>query len=462
MSYVPVRSELNNNGHALASEKKLFSSLKEDASSYSIIVHSHLCWDWVWQRPQQFISRLSQKHKVLFVEMVAPDGSLAAPMARFQTPERFPNLTVLQLQFPAWRWNDGAYVDAERRRLVQEFLAGPGAGHFDQPVQWFYDPMAVPAFLGKMGEVLTVYDCMDELSKFRFAPPEIIEREGQLLAAADVVFAGGRRLSETKKQFNENCHFYGCGVDWEHFGKASDAAMKPAREMEAIARPVLGYFGVADERLDYDLIAKLAEANPNWSIVIIGPVLKVEESSLPRRANLHWLGQQPYERLPAFCKSFDVCLMPFALNESTQFINPTKTLEYMATSRQIVSTAVPDVVRNFGEVVKIAESCEQFIEFCRQAVEQKDGAAIARGLRMARENSWDAIVAKLEGHIEEAMASKPLGKRANGLLSPARSSTGGEGEAALASGSSERGSNGRLSNRRRGRRRSPSMRSLAN
>src|SRR5690242_8174489 len=127
MSYVPVRSELNNNGHAFASEKNSFSSSKA-ASSYSIIVHSHLCWDWVWQRPQQFVSRLSQKHKVLFVEVVAPDGSLAAPMARFHTPEKFPNLTVLRLQFPAWRWNDGAYVDGERRRLVQEFLAGPGAG----------------------------------------------------------------------------------------------------------------------------------------------------------------------------------------------------------------------------------------------------------------------------------------------------------------------------------------------
>src|SRR6184192_3365292 len=185
MSYAPIGSEtaLNFREHTRPSTiaRKLFQKPNRPAankrtrggrphhgdSSFPIIVHCHLCWDWVWQRPQQFISRLSQRHKILFVETLAPDAGLAAPRARFRTPETFPNITILSLQFPSSRWGDGEYVDGERRRLVQEFLAGPLAGQFENPVQWFYDPMAVRAFAGQMGEILTVYDCMDELSKFR-------------------------------------------------------------------------------------------------------------------------------------------------------------------------------------------------------------------------------------------------------------------------------------------------------
>ena len=189
------------------------------SSDFSIIVHCHLCWDWVWQRPQQFVSRLSRHHRVLFVELVAPDPTLCAPLARFRTPEAFPNVTVLTLQFPVWRWNDGSYVDAERRRLVRDFLEGPGAGQFENLVQWFYDPMAVTAFAAKMNESLVVYDCMDELSKFRGAPPQLIEREAELLKHADVVFTGGRKLFEAKSRFHDNCHFFGCGVDVGDFAK---------------------------------------------------------------------------------------------------------------------------------------------------------------------------------------------------------------------------------------------------
>jgi len=373
------------------------------SENYPIIVHCHLCWDWVWQRPQQFISRLSEQHKVLFVETIGPDPTLAAPMARFRIAENHPNVTLLRLQFPSWRWGDGDYVDSQRLRLVREFLAGPLAGQFERAVQWFYDPMTVNAFAGRMGEILTVYDCMDELSKFATAPPEIIERELELLERADIVFTGGRKLFEVKSQFHDNCHFYGCGVDWEHFGHALDKSTKVPTEIAALKKPVLGYFGVVDERMDYELLARLADANPDWSVAMIGPVLKVDEKTFPRKKNLHFLGQQAYSDLPAICKGFDACIMPFALNEATQFINPTKALEYMATGRPIISTAVPDVVRNFGSVVKIANTSEEFISLCRQETGQPDKQAIYDGLTMARENSWDSIVAKLEQHVSEAM-----------------------------------------------------------
>jgi glycosyltransferase involved in cell wall biosynthesis len=289
---------------------------------------------------------------------------------------------------------------------VQEALAGPLAGQFEDPVQWFYDPMAVPAFAGRMGEVLTVYDCMDELSKFRCAPPEIVEREAELLKRANVVFTGGRKLFEAKSEHNDNCHFYGCGVDCEHFGKARAKETKMAADLASIPKPILGYFGVVDERMDYELIARLADANRDWSVVMIGPTMKVDETSLPKRPNLHWLGQRSYMDLPAYCKGFDVCTMPFALNESTEFINPTKALEYMATGRMIVSSAVPDVVRNFGAVVKIAQDQEEFVALCRKAVERPEENKIEGGLKMASENTWEQIIGRMEQHIEEALFKK--------------------------------------------------------
>jgi len=358
------------------------------------------------------MSRLSKRHKVIFVETVPPDAELATPVARCYKPKEYPNLTILRLQFPAYRWQEPDYVDTERRRLVQEFLAGTLAADFGTLfVQWFYDPMAVTAFAGHMGEIATVYDCMDELSRFRFAPPEMAQRERQLLRHADVVFTGGRKLYELKSESHDNCHFYGCGVDIGHFGKARSKETTPPALLAALGKPVLGYFGVVDERLDYELIARVADANRDWSVAIIGPALKVEDIPLPQRPNLHWLGQQPYADLPAFCKGLDVCLMPFALNKATEYINPTKALEYMATGRMVVSSAVPDVVRNFGRVVNVAKDHDEFIAHCRKAIESPDNDRIRRGLKMAEDNTWERIVGKLEEHVEEVLAAKCGNKR---------------------------------------------------
>jgi glycosyltransferase involved in cell wall biosynthesis len=184
------------------------------------------------------------------------------------------------------------------------------------------------------------------------------------------------------------------------------------KDLAGIPKPILGYFGVVDERMDYELIARLANSNPQWSIVMIGPTMKIDDATLPKRPNLHWLGQRSYIELPAYCKGFDLCMMPFALNESTEFINPTKALEYMATGRMIVSSAVPDVVRNFGMVVKVAKDHEEFISLCRNAVQRPEDDKVKRGLQMARENTWERIVARMEDHINQAL----LEKRSNGVI----------------------------------------------
>lgn len=376
---------------------------------YPVIVHCHLHWEGVWQRPQQFLSRISKTHRVLFIEGPRLRECDDAPDYRLLPTPDFPNVTIMQTFFPASNfYNAGEWVDSERVRLLKEALAGPLAGQFQNPVQWFYDPMAVTAFAGKLEERAIVYDCMDELSKFKFAPPVLVERERELLSIADVVFAGGRKLQESKCAQNHNCHFYGCGVDVEHFGKARDLKTEIPTDVDFIHRPILGYFGVVDERIDYELLEKLADANPNWSIVIIGPLAKVDPNSVPVRVNIYWVGKRDYAQLPAYTKAFDVCLMPFALNESTEFINPTKALEYMAAGKQIVSSAVPDVVSNFGNIVSIANSHEEFIRLCRAAVESPDRAAIERGLEMAGQNGWDSVVAKLEEHIRHVLKGRKV------------------------------------------------------
>ena len=338
--------------------------------------------------------------------MHRPDPELVAPGARLRSLEKFPNVSLLQLQFPLWRWHNSDWVDRQRCSLLREALEGPLHRQFEQPIQWFYDPMTITAFEGQLDEVCNVYDCMDELSKFRGAPPAIVEREARLLKVADVVFTGGRKLFESKSQHHSNCHFYGCGVDIDHFGKARLPETAIPDDVAQLRKPILGFFGVVDERMDYELVAKLADANPNSSVVIIGPAIKVEEASLPKRPNLHWLGGRDYAQLPSYCKAFDVCLMPFALNEATEYINPTKALEYMATGRNIVSTPVADVVRNFGSVVKIGKTHDEFIRLCQELSRTRDEEAIERGLEMASANSWESIVQKLEDHMADAIKQK--------------------------------------------------------
>ena len=328
------------------------------------------------------------------------------PTPEMREVTEFPNITVLRMKMPASRWNDGAWVDKERRHLVQEVLAGPLGLRFRDPVQWFYDPMAVTAFAGHMGERAIVFDCMDQLSQFKGTPKELIRRERELLAIADVVFAGGPKIGRDKIKYNTNTHSYGCGVDIKHFGKARSKTTKIPDDVANLPGPVFGFFGVVDERMDYELVAALADAHPEGSVVIIGPMTKIDPAAVPQRPNLHWLGGRDYQQLPSYVKKFDVCLMPFAINEATEYINPTKALEYMATERPIVSTPVEDVVLQFTGVVKISQTSEEFIRLCGEAASAPDQAAIKRGKMLSERNSWESIVEAMEGHIADVIDDK--------------------------------------------------------
>jgi glycosyltransferase involved in cell wall biosynthesis len=376
-----------------------------DLEDYSIIVHSHLKWDWVWQRPQQFLSRLSRKHSVLFVE--APEACDETPATRVHLREvtELPNVNVLQIKVPSARWSDTPWVDKERRRVLESLLSGPLGQKFTSIVQWFYDPMAVTAIAGQFDEQLIVYDCMDELSLFHGAPPELVRRERELLEIADIVFAGGPKIWRAKREFNPNCFCYGCGVDAGHFGQARDPNLRLPDELAHLPRPIFGYIGVVDERIDYHLIETLADSTKG-SVAIVGPSTKVDAGLFPRRDNLHWLGGRHYADLPRYAKAFDVCIMPFAMNEATRFINPTKALEYMATGRPIVSTAVEDVIAQFSEIITIAGNALQFAEACERLAVQPEPCRIEHAVAIAAQNSWESIVARLEQHVEQALCNQ--------------------------------------------------------
>ncbi len=368
-----------------------------------LIVHSHLRWDFVWQRPQQLLSRFAARVPVLFVEEPIFADDVVQARLDLSTPAANVTRAVPVLSGSVRHDADSAL--AEVRSLVLRAIGrgGPLAGQFSAPVQWFYTPMPAPAMLGAFGERGVVYDCMDELSKFRFAPPELIERERVLMSRADVVFTGGHRLWQSKSRHHPNVHFFGCGVDSAHFSTARDESLPVPSDLADVDAPILGYYGVIDERIDYPLIASLAAAYPEYVVAMVGPVVKVDPRDLPQAPNLRWLGQKQYGELPQYAKAFDVCLMPFALNEATEYINPTKTLEYMAAGRPIVSTPIADVVHHFTPVVKVARSDDGFVAAVRAALVCPEPGLIARGIEMAADHSWESIVARMGGIIAAAL-----------------------------------------------------------
>jgi glycosyltransferase involved in cell wall biosynthesis len=368
-----------------------------------VIVHSHLRWDFVWQRPQQILSRFAAHVPVLFIEEPIFLDDLSSPRLDISVP--YANVFRAMPYIPATHRDEHDAATAIVRSLAQDALARDPKlkGRFLNPIQWFYSPITAPSMLGAFNEVAVVYDCMDELAQFRFAHPDLPRRERLLLSNADVVFTGGHKLYEAKRRYHKNVHFFGCGVDVAHFSKARVTETPLAPELEGLPEPVYGYFGVIDERIDYDLIAKLAASSPEASVVMVGPVVKVDPATLPQASNIHWLGKQDYERLPSFVKGFTTCLMPFALNEATEYINPTKTLEYMAARKPIVSTAVPDVVHNFTPVVRVAKSHEHFVALTQKVAKNPDLVLLAEGVKKANGASWENIVSQMGKIITSAI-----------------------------------------------------------
>ena len=389
-----------------------------------MLVFSHLRWDFVYQRPQHLLSRMAARRRIVFIEEPRVEG-IEKPHWIITSPH--PGVSVWCAHLPAG-WLPGERAAGEqvllRELLEAESLAAGGSGSgaagvtkrgrphnpslVPQPgrgdarprqhdyIVWMYTPMAMP-LARLLSPRAVVYDCMDELAAFAGAPPELPQREGELLAWADLVFTGGRSLYEAKRGRAPRVYCLPSSVDAAHFRRRPPRREPP--DQRNIPHPRLGFCGVIDERLDLDIIAGLAARRPEWQLIFIGPVAKIDPASLPRAANLHYLGQHSYEELPGYLHGWDLCLLPFARNAATRYISPTKILEYMAAEVPIVSTPIRDVARPYGEIVYLAETADEFVAAAERALRAAPEERWQRltGMRkvLAR-TSWDTTVAEME------------------------------------------------------------------
>jgi UDP-galactopyranose mutase len=372
-----------------------------------LVVFSHLRWGFVFQRPQHLLSRLAGRWRVLFVEEPVHTEGPSKLEARHPSPQ----LTVL---LPHTSATAPGFHD-DQLALLQPLIAGYLENeHLRVDVAWLYTPMALP-LAQAVAPRCVVYDCMDELSAFKGAPLQLRQRESALLKLASLVLTGGPSLYEARRDRHTNVHCIPSAVDAAHFAPAHLQADSPhATQTQllqgALPRPRLGFFGVIDERLDLGLVATLADSHPEWTLVMVGPVVKIDAATLPQRPNIQWLGMQPYERLPYLLAGWDLCLMPFALNESTQFISPTKTLEYMAGDKPVVSTPVRDVISLYGDAVAVAAAPRPFMQACETVLAEPPKQRCARAMNMATTvsmHSWDRSADTVHGLLAQALAQAP-------------------------------------------------------
>ena len=372
----------------------------EDPQPATLICFSHLRWNFVFQRPQHLMSRFAREMDVIYWEEPVEIGPRETAYIQVRDADDASGIRVVVPHLPSDMPEDAR--DAALARLLDAHLAsvrGP-------LIAWYYTPMMLP-FSRHLTPDLTVFDAMDELSKFKFAPAHLLTLEQELLDRSDIVFTGGSSLYEAKKDRHVNVHCFPSSVDRVHFLKARAPQFEPA-DQEDLPRPRLGFYGVIDERFDIELLDKVAAMRPDWSFVMVGPVVKISEDDLPRRPNIHYLGGKTYAQLPSYLSGWDVALMPFAMNESTQFISPTKTPEYLAGGKPVVSTPIKDVVRHYGHIqgVLIADNADDFVTQCERALElsrnpESDWLAEADLLLSA--TSWDTTQARMAGLIHDLL-----------------------------------------------------------
>ncbi|HTV01181.1 MAG TPA: glycosyltransferase family 1 protein [Luteitalea sp.] len=363
--------------------------------SLPLVCLSHLRWRFVFQRPQHLMTRFARDRAVYFFEEPVRDGDVP----RLITDQDPSGVTVVTPQIPASV--SGTDVD----RLLETLLAGLiddiGAGGY---VLWFQTPMAM-SFAGALAPTAAIYDCMDDLASFAFAPPGIAQHEADLLASADAVFTGGRSLFEARRDRHPNVHYCPSSVDVAHFSAARQQPAEPD-DLRPVPRPRIGFAGVIDERMDLGLIAALAQQRPDWHIVLVGPVAKIDPASIPNAANVHWLGPKAYAELPAYLAHWDVAMLPFAHNDATRFISPTKTPEYLAAGLPVVSTSIRDVVTPYGDLglVHIADTPAAFVEAIDDLLQGDPDTRRAAADDFLSTQSWDRTWQFMRDQVNAAVA----------------------------------------------------------
>jgi len=366
----------------------------------TLLCFSHLRWNFVFQRPQHLMCRFAREMDVIYWEEPVDIGRGETPYLQVREAQNAPKVRLVVPHLPQGMPDDAR--EATLKRLLDAHVASIRG----TLIAWYYTPMMLP-FSRHLDADVTVFDAMDELSKFKFAPAKLLDLEQELIDLADVVFTGGSSLYEAKKHRHDNIHCFPSSVDRAHFCKARARSFEPG-DQEDLPRPRLGFYGVIDERFDTELLDAVAKMRPNWSFVMVGPVVKIAPEDLPKRPNIHYLGGKTYDQLPSYLSGWDVALMPFAMNESTQFISPTKTPEYLAGGKPVVSTPVRDVVRHYGhlEGVKIAATPDEFVAACEQALElarDPESGWLAEADLMLSASSWDTTQARMSGLIADVL-----------------------------------------------------------
>lgn len=352
---------------------------KDIVPQYDMIVFCHLRWEFVYQRPQHLISRLSKNMKVLFVE--EPIAKSPGAKDTYTTINITENIDVFKPK-----------VDdiEDIALLLKKFLKS------NKPViGWFYSSSFSP-LLTVINFETVIYDCMDELSLFKGASKHLINQEKFLLSHADIVFTGGKSLFESKKNLHSNVYCFPSSVDETHFAKAQNGIEVPS-DIFFLKNPIVGYYGVIDERIDLELLHNTAKILPNVSFVMIGPLAKIEDGDLPKDQNIYYLGMRSYEVLPNYLKAFDIAMMPFALNESTKYISPTKTLEFMAADKPIISTKIKDVVRDYENCINLIDTAEEFANTITTILDS-DKSMLSKQegyCKILKNTSWDATAQKM-------------------------------------------------------------------
>jgi UDP-galactopyranose mutase len=361
-----------------------------------LLCFSHLRWDFVFQRPQHLMIRFARERRVFYIE----EPVIGSGPARLVVTHRGEGLYVAVPHVPTGvRAQD---LPKLQQRLVSRLRRGYD---IDDYMLWYYTPMALDASRHLTSPRAVVYDCMDELSAFRGAPPDLIVREAELLCSATLVFTGGHSLYEAKCRQHARVYPFPSSVDVEHFAAARHSLADPA-DQAPIPHPRLGFYGVIDERLDLDLLSALAITRPNWHMVMVGPVAKIDVGDLPASPNIHYLGMKGYAELPQYLSGWDVALLPFARNEATRYISPTKTPEYLAAGRPVVSTSIRDVVRPYGDqgLVRIADTPGDMELAVEAALSENAEERAARVDPFLSWMSWDRTWTRMHALVEEAAA----------------------------------------------------------
>lgn len=365
--------------------------------SYDLVCLSHLRWDFVYQRPQHLLSRFARERRVFYIE----EPVFGADGPHLHSTLRECGVWVIVPHLP--NGLTAAETATAMNSLIERLFLEQG---IEAHVLWYYTAMAIP-YTRHLAPMAAVYDCMDELSAFKGAPAIVRQHERELFARADLVFTGGQSLFEAKQPHHSRVHLFPSSVDVPHFARARQALPDPP-DQSIISSPRIGFYGVIDERMDLDLLAGIADARPDWQFVMIGPVVKIDSLRLPRHDNIHYLGSKPYAELPGYLAGWDIAMLPFARNESTRFISPTKTPEYLAAGRPVVSTSITDVVRPYAEqgLVRIADTPGDFVSAIEHLLSDDGGERQRRADAFLSEMSWDRTWSAMATRIDDAIVQR--------------------------------------------------------